>query len=68
MLFQIVHNLCSIYPGLDPLSIQERSFHDVIELYADLRRMQINSEKEKKANTTPDGIRKVRASDDAGWW
>lgn len=64
----ILHNLCSTYQGLDPLSLQEKSFFDVIDLYADLRRMQISEDRERKQNTTPSGIRKVRASDDAGWW
>ena len=68
LFFHIIHNLCSIYGGLDPLRIQEQSFHDVIMLYADLRRMQIHDDKQRQANTTPGGIRKVRASDDAGWW
>lgn len=64
----ILHNLCSTYQGLDPLSLQEKSFFDVIDLYADLRRMQIREQKQMQENTTPQGIPKRRASDDAGWW
>ena len=42
--------------------IESESFHDVISLYSDVRRMQIREERRKNQP-----IRR-RASDDAGWW
>lgn len=55
-------NLCIRYNGLTPFEIEAKSFDSVIDLYADLRRMQIRQEnKENKP------IRR-RASDNAGWW
>lgn len=61
-MFMMVHNLCSIYKGLTPFEVEEKSYGSIIALYADVRRMQIREEKPKK-----DVIRR-RASDDAGWW
>lgn len=50
--------------------MQNQSFIDVIELYADLRRLQIRQEEEQEKQKTkkkPNIIRR-RASDNAGWW
>lgn len=54
----------------DPIMMQNQSFTDVIELYADLRRLQIRQEEEQEKQKTkkkPNIIRR-RASDNAGWW
>lgn len=58
----IEHNLCQLYGGLTPIGLDNQSFKEVIELYADVRRMQI---REKAKENKP--IRR-RAADDAGWW
>ena len=63
-MFLIEHNLCTMYAGLTPFVIECESFHNVIELYADVRRMQIREERQKNRKHV---IRR-RASDDAGWW
>lgn len=50
--------------------MQNQSFIEVIELYADLRRLQIRQEEEQEKQKTikkPNIIRR-RASDNAGWW
>ena len=54
---------------MDPLLVQYASFFEVVELYADLRRMQIRQEQESagQKNNKSNMIRR-RASDDAGWW
>lgn len=64
-MFLIEHNLCSMYAGLTPFVVECESYHKVIELYADVRRMQI-----REAKKTKNGKRVIRrrASDDAGWW
>ena len=59
-LFLIINNLCNLYQGINPIQIQTESYHDVIMLYADVRRMQIRESKPKKL--------KRYASDNAGWW
>lgn len=63
-LFLIINNLCVTYPGLNPLTLEDESFHRIISLYADVRQMQIREDGKK-------GKKKVirrRASDNAGWW
>ena len=61
-LFLIVNNLCKEYIGLTPFVVECESYHNVIALYSDVRRMQI-----RENNRASKPIRK-RASDDAGWW
>ncbi|MFQ9050050.1 MAG: hypothetical protein ACLR62_05810 [Coprococcus sp.] len=58
----IINNLCVLYPGLNPLTLTKTSYHDVLVMYADVRRMQIREAQ------TKDKPRRRRASDDAGWW
>ena len=54
----------------DPITMQNQSFTDVIELYADLRRLQIRQEEaqEKQRTQKKPNIIRRRASDNAGWW
>jgi hypothetical protein len=40
----------------------------VIELYAELRRMQIHEQRITTPDRTASGILRRRASDNAGWW
>jgi hypothetical protein len=56
----VVHQLCKEYPALSPYQLEEKSFYDVIRLYADVRRMQI---REKKIND-PDRVIRRPAGDD----
>lgn len=67
MLFLIEHNLCQLYGGLTPFVVQCESYHNVIMLYADVRRMQIREDRKPKGK---DGKKIIRrhASDNAGWW
>ena len=62
----IVHNLCTLYSGINPLLVENEPFHDIITLYSDVRRMQIreNRGQDPKGNK----VVRRRASDDAGWW
>lgn len=43
MLFLIIHQLSKEYPALSPYDLEKRSFHDVIRLYSDVRRVQIKT-------------------------
>ena len=60
-MFLIANNLCKEY-SISPFVIENESYHEVVSLYSDVRRMQIRTEREKNRP-----IRK-QASDDAGWW
>lgn len=53
---------------MDPLLVQYASFFEVVELYADLRRMQIRQEQENTGQKKKSNVIRRRASDDAGWW
>lgn len=46
----------------DPIALQEKAYIDVVELYADVRKMQIREKQKDKK------VVRRRASDDAGWW
>ena len=68
MLFNINYNLCKEFPAFTPFEIDDRSFHDVIKLYGEVRTMQINSNKESKnvsisSNTDDKGRIRVKAGD-----
>lgn len=47
-MFLIEHNLCTMYAGLTPFTIECETYHNVIMLYADVRRMQIREAKKEK--------------------
>lgn len=53
---------------MDPLMLQYASFFEVVELYADLRRMQIRQEGAEQKPRKKSNVIRRRASDDAGWW
>lgn len=59
MLFTINYQLCKEFPAFTPYDVDERSFVSVIELYADVRRLQI---REKKLND-PNRVIRRPASD-----
>jgi hypothetical protein len=47
----IEYNLCKEFPVLCPLNIEAEGFHTVMDMYIDLRNMQIKKEKEERKNT-----------------
>nr|DAX71818.1 MAG TPA: hypothetical protein [Caudoviricetes sp.] len=61
-MFLIVDHLCKEYSGLTPFTVEETPFYNVIDLYSDIRCMQI---RQTVRQNKP--IRR-RASDNAGWW
>jgi hypothetical protein len=50
LLFTIEYSLTKEYPALSPFDIEERSFFQVIDLFADTRRAQIQIKKESDPN------------------
>lgn len=63
MLFLIEHNLCTTYGGLTPFVVESESYHNVINLYADVRRMQI-----REARQTKGGKRVIRKPAGDNWF
>lgn len=59
VLFSIEYNLCKEFPALSPWEIDERSYHTVIRLYSDTRRIQIRDQKLRD----PDEVIRVKAGD-----
>ena len=55
MLFSINYNLCKEFPAFTPYEIDDRSFHDVIKLYSEVRAMQINNNKRVEKVNNPIG-------------
>ena len=45
-LFTMSHNLCKEYPALSPFAVDDMGYGDVVDLYADVRRLQISQKKE----------------------
>lgn len=45
-LFVLEYNLTKEFPALSPFDIEESAFEEIIELYADVRTVQIRAEKE----------------------
>jgi hypothetical protein len=60
--------LCKEYTGINPIQLQNESYDSVIDLYSDMRTMQIRAKKEQDREKT--GVKEIRryASNDAGWW
>ena len=54
MLFSVEYQLCKEFPALSPFDIEKRTFHEIINLYARLRDMQIrqNRQAEKQIRHT----------------
>lgn len=57
------HNLCKEYPALSPFEVDDMSYSDVIDLYSDIRTMQISDNKKSKKKETGKKIY-VPAGDD----
>lgn len=66
LLFQINYNLCKIFPAFTPFAIDCEKYHNVIMLYADVRREQIRQKRlENKRTKIVKGkrVERRRASD-----
>lgn len=50
LLFSIEYNLSKEFPSMDPMEIEERPYVKVINLYSDVRRMQIRQKKMSDPN------------------
>lgn len=58
---------------LNPLELQKEAWDDVIELYTDVRKMQVREAEKKEKDAWKENLRKQgyevrRATDDSGWW
>lgn len=62
-LFNLSYQLCKEFPALTPYDVDEKAYCKVIELYADIRAMQIRENKEKKKDD-PNRIIRRPAGDD----
>ena len=63
------YNLCKEFPSLTPLSIEKEGFYDIIDLYIDLRNLQIQQEIENNKNTKKvNGKRLVRRPAGDSWF
>lgn len=63
------YNLCKEFPSLTPLSIEKEGFYDIIDLYIDLRGLQIREETENNKNTKKvNGKRLVRRPAGDSWF
>ena len=63
------YNLCKEFPSLTPLSIEKEGFYDIIDLYIDLRCLQIREETENNKNTKKvNGKRLVRRPAGDSWF
>lgn len=62
-MFLIEHNLCTMYTGLTPFVVECETYHKVITLYADVRRMQI-----REAKHTKNGKRVIRKPAGDDWF
>ena len=59
-MFQINYQLCKEFPAFTPFYIDDSSFYKVIELYADVRKSQIDIKKRSDPNRV---IRKPAGDD-----
>jgi hypothetical protein len=63
------YNLCKEFPSLTPLSIEKEGFYDIIDLYTDLRGLQIREETATEKNTKKiKGKRLVRRPASDNWF
>lgn len=63
------YNLCKEFPSLTPLSIEKEGFDDIIDLYIDLRGLQIREETVTEKNTKKvKGKRLVRRPAGDNWF
>lgn len=51
LLYLVEYNLCKEFPVLCPLTLESEGFYTVMDMYIDLRNMQIKKSKEERKNT-----------------
>lgn len=61
-MFMIINNICITYQAVSPLELEDTPYEKVINLYTDLRKVQIRME---NAKGKP---KRRKAADNAGWW
>lgn len=49
-LFTLSYQLCKEFPAITPYDVDEQTYESVIELYADVRRMQLRETKQNDPN------------------
>lgn len=55
----MLYQLCKVFPALNPYELERQTFHEVVRLYADVRRVQIREQEEND----PDRVIYVPAGD-----
>ena len=58
------YQLCKEFPALTPYDVDEKPFSDVIDLYSDVRTLQINAEKRNPSVSNGPRIIRRKAGDD----
>ena len=46
LLFVVEYNLAKEFPALSPFEIEDKAFFEIVDLYSDMRRMQIQFKKD----------------------
>lgn len=64
-LFDLNYQLCKEFPAMTPYDVEDKPFCRVIELYADVRRVQI---KERKKIETPEKEKIIRRPASDNWF
>lgn len=62
------YQLCKEFPALSPFDVDGKSYHDVIVLFGELRKLQKHNEKIMKKNTTKDGKQIIRRKAGDDWF
>lgn len=57
------YNLCKEFPTLSPLSVEKEDFNTIINLYIDLRKLQISQENQTKTQNGKKVIRRPAGDD-----
>lgn len=58
------HNLCKEYPALSPVEVDNMAYVEVLDLYIDVRTMQIDNKPEDSKVKKKDNATYVPAGDD----
>ena len=66
MLFVLESQLCEKYHALSPFDVEQRKYIEIIDLYADVRRMQMREEKVQKILSDPNRV--IRRKADDSWF
>ena len=58
------YQLCKEFPALTPYEVDEKPYHEVIELYSEVRTLQMNQEKRNPITDNGTKIIRRKAGDD----